>query len=105
MLKWALNLKCVISKVLTVVWWKTEVFLDVMLCHWVSGSWHLKGSWCLYLEGPSSPTALDCCTLEDEGSTILWNGENKWPNDTASQLKTWTLKLKSVLADSKKAGI
>ena len=38
MLKWALNLKCVISKVLTVVWWKTEVFLDVMLCHWVSGS-------------------------------------------------------------------
>lgn len=23
----------------------------MMLCHWASGSWHFKGTWCLRLQG------------------------------------------------------
>jgi len=28
-----------------------RVSWDVMLCHWVNGSHHSRGSWCLHLQG------------------------------------------------------
>jgi len=40
-------------QVLTVVLLRIQVFWDVALCCWVSGSQHLKGTWCLHRQGSS----------------------------------------------------
>jgi hypothetical protein len=45
-------------EVLTVVWLRIQVFQDVMLCHWASGSWCFKGSWHLHLHALSSPRRI-----------------------------------------------
>lgn len=46
-----------------------QVFLDVMLCYWVSGSQHFF---------------VGCLILADEGAVILWNAMKRSPDDVVS---------------------
>ena len=63
------------------------VYWNMMLCHWVSGSQHLKWTHCLHPLGLSGPWRwffMDHLTCEDEGNTFLWNARNLSNNDTLS---------------------
>ena len=53
--------------------WSVRVFQDMMLGVWAIASFRYEGSWCLHLQGLSSPRSL---ILEDEGTMILRNDGN-----------------------------
>jgi len=52
-------------EVLTVVLQRIQVSWDVMLCHWVSGSWQCRGI-----------LLLNCWSAEDEGTLFAQNIKN-----------------------------
>lgn len=59
-----------------------QVFWDVMLCCWMSGSWYSK--W----RGSSSPRKMYlswCLNLEHEDTLFLWNVGNNLVSDTRSR--------------------
>lgn len=53
--------------------WSVRVLRDMMLGVWAIASCRCEGSWCLHLQGLSSPRSL---ILEDEGTVILRNDGN-----------------------------
>lgn len=70
---------------------RTQVFWDAMLCLWVSGSWCLKGSYCLNQKGLSSPRRnypFHQLTPEGAQSTTVQNVRNRshQQNSIISQL-------------------
>lgn len=67
------------------------IFWNMMLCHWVSSSLHLKWTHCFHPLGSSGPWRwffVDHLTCEDEGNTFLWNARNLSYNDSVFLQRT-----------------
>lgn len=67
-------------------------FWDVM-CHWVTGSWCLKGMFCLQLQSYviKEECSLPWTTqlLKIEAFCLFQNVRSNSPNDSATSWKTW----------------
>jgi hypothetical protein len=61
------------SEVLIVALLKTQVFWDVIPCHWASSSPYLEGLQCLHLQGQAVQEVL---YPENEGTMIVLNVGN-----------------------------
>ena len=87
-------------QVLTVVLLRIQVWGDVTLDCWVTGSWGFKVNCAFICMGPTALEEFLSGLLGpvDVDTTIVWNAENHSPSDRVISPKAWTLKGSVIIA-------